>query len=67
MAWHPFRHFGLKISAFVLGLLLWITVSGQQVERSVVVQLQFRNVPASLEIIARSSDRLDVRIDLSGC
>ena len=35
MAWHPFQHFGLKVAALALGTLLWLTVSGQQVERRV--------------------------------
>ena len=35
MAWHPFRNLGLKVAALGLGTLLWFTVSGQQVERTV--------------------------------
>ena len=35
MAWHPFRNLGLKVVALLLGTLLWFTVSGQQVERTV--------------------------------
>jgi YbbR domain-containing protein len=51
MAWHPFRNFWLKLAAVVLGTLLWFTVSGSQVERRVpAVQVQYRNLPASLEI-----------------
>ena len=60
MAWHPFRNPGLKIAALGLGTLLWITVSGQQVERSVLVQLQFRNVPPSLEISGDPPRTVDV-------
>src|SRR5947209_5212720 len=62
MTWNPFRHFWLKIAALGLGTLLWITISGQQVERSVVVQLQFRNVPASLEITGDTPHTIDVRL-----
>ena len=62
MAWNPFRHFWLKIAALGLGVLLWITVSGQQVERSVLVQLQFRNVPASLEIVGSPPRNVDVQV-----
>jgi YbbR domain-containing protein len=62
MTWRPFRDWGLKLAALGLGTLLWITVSGQQVERSVVVQLQFRNVPASLEIIGDAPHTVDVRL-----
>jgi YbbR domain-containing protein len=50
MAWRPFRHAGLKVAALGLGTLLWLTVSGQQVERPVLVQLQLRNVPSTLEV-----------------
>jgi YbbR domain-containing protein len=51
MAWHPFRNFWMKLAAVVLGTLLWFTVSGQQVERRVPgVQVQYRNLPESLEI-----------------
>jgi YbbR domain-containing protein len=62
MAWNPFRHFWLKIAAIGLGTVLWITVSGQQVERSVVVQLQFRNVPVALEITGDTPHTIDVRL-----
>src|SRR4249920_1087564 len=62
MTWHPFRHFWLKVAALVLGTLLWITISGQQVERSIVVQLQFRNVPVSLEITGDAPHTVDVRL-----
>ena len=51
MAWRPFRNFGLKIVAVGLGALLWFTVSGQQVERTVIgVPVVYLNKPANLEI-----------------
>ena len=51
MAWHPFRNFGLKLVALLLGALLWFTVSGQQAERTVPgVPVVYRNKPAGLEI-----------------
>jgi YbbR domain-containing protein len=51
MAWHPFRNFGLKLVALLLGALLWYTVSGQQAERTVPgVPVVYRNKPAGLEI-----------------
>jgi len=62
MAWNPFRHFWLKFAALGLGTLLWITISGQQVERSIVVQLQFRNIPASLELTGDPPHTIDVRL-----
>lgn len=57
MAWHPFRNIGLKLAALALGTLLWLFVSGQQVERSVSgVPVYYRNVPPTLVI---TGDRLD--------
>jgi YbbR domain-containing protein len=51
MAWHPFRNFGLKVVALILGTLLWFTVSGQQVEREIPdVPVVYRNKPPNLEI-----------------
>ena len=51
MAWHPFRNIGLKIAALCLGTLVWFTVSGPRVERTISgVPVIYRNVPASLEI-----------------
>jgi YbbR domain-containing protein len=51
MAWHPFRNFGLKFFALLLGSLLWFTVSGQQAERTVTgVPVVYRNKPPGLEI-----------------
>ena len=35
MAWHPFRNFGLKVAALGLGTLLFFTVSGPRVERTI--------------------------------
>lgn len=62
MAWHPFRNLGLKVAALGLGTLLWVTISGQQVERRVSVQLQFRNVPASLELTGDTPPTVNVRL-----
>ena len=51
MAWNPLRNLGLKFVALGLGVLLWFTVSGQQVERKVPgVQVHYRNLPAALQI-----------------
>jgi YbbR domain-containing protein len=51
MAWHPFRNLGLKVAALGLGTLVWFTVSGPRVERTISgVPVIYRNVPASLEI-----------------
>ena len=60
MAWRPFNHFALKVAALCLAVLLWITVSGQQVQRNVLVQLQFRNMPSSLDMTGDTPRLADV-------
>jgi YbbR domain-containing protein len=50
MAWKPFRNLGLKAVALALGTLLWLTVSGRQIERRVPVPLSYSNVPPTLEM-----------------
>jgi YbbR domain-containing protein len=51
MAWHPLRNLGLKMAALALGLLLWLTVTGELVERKVTrVPIFYRNLGADLEI-----------------
>jgi YbbR domain-containing protein len=60
---HPFRHLGLKTLAVLLATLLWMTVSGEHVvERSLRVPLEFRNIPAALEIVGNAPDTVDVRL-----
>jgi YbbR domain-containing protein len=56
MAWHPFQHFGLKVAALVLGTLLWLTVSGRQVERRILVPVSYSNVPEGLEMTSEQPD-----------
>jgi YbbR domain-containing protein len=63
MAWRPLRNIGLKIAALALGTVLWITVSGHEVERRVRVPVSFSNVPAQLEM---TSDHDDVSIQVRG-
>src|SRR5436190_23071220 len=62
MAWRPFNHLALKIAALILAVLLWITVSGQQVQRNMLVQLQFRSIPMSLEMTGDTPRIADVRV-----
>jgi YbbR domain-containing protein len=51
MAWHPLRNFGLKFAALALGILLWLTVTGELVERKVTrVPIFYRNLGSGLEI-----------------
>lgn len=62
MAWHPFRNPGLKLTALVLGVLVWFTVSGPQVERDVArVPVVYRNVPPNLQITNRD-DTVSVHV-----
>lgn len=62
MAYHPFRHLGLKLLAVVLASLLWLTVTGDHVvERSMRVPLEFRN-PQELEIVGDPPGSVDVRL-----
>jgi YbbR domain-containing protein len=63
MAYHPFRHLGLKVLAIALAALLWLTVAGEhEVERTLRVPLEFRNTPEALEIVGEPPSTVDVRI-----
>jgi YbbR domain-containing protein len=63
MAYHPFRHLGLKVLAIALATVLWLTVAGEHVvERSIRVPLEFRNIPAQLEIVGDPPATVDVRL-----
>jgi YbbR domain-containing protein len=63
MAYHPFRHLGLKMLAITLAVLLWLTVAGEhEVERTLRVPLEFRNTPETLEIVGEPPSTVDVRL-----
>jgi YbbR domain-containing protein len=63
MAWHPFRHLGLKAASLLLGALLWFTVSGQQVDRIVQgIPVVYRNVPTALEITGTRTNNVDAQM-----
>ena len=63
MAYHPFRHLGLKVLAIMLASVLWFTVAGEHVvERSLRVPLAVRNLPPSLEIVGDLPESVDVRV-----
>jgi YbbR domain-containing protein len=63
MAYNPFRNTGLKLLAVALASLLWLTVAGEHVvERSLRVPLEFRNIPAGLEIVGDPPATVDVRV-----
>ena len=60
MAYHPFRHLGLKFVALVLASLLWLTVAGEHVvERILAVPVEFRNKPAHLEVVGNPPDSVE--------
>jgi YbbR domain-containing protein len=63
VAYHPFRHLGLKALAVALATLLWLSVAGDHlVERSMRVPLEFRNIPPALEIVGDPPTSVDVRL-----
>jgi YbbR domain-containing protein len=60
---HPFRHLGLKFVALALATLLWLSVAGEHiVERIMRVPLEFRNIPAELEVVGDPPATVDVRL-----
>ena len=63
MAYHPFRHLGLKVLAIILASVLWFTVAGEHVvERSLRVPLAVRNLDTTLEIVGELPAAVDVRV-----
>ena len=63
MAYHPFRHLGLKVLAIMLASVLWFTVAGEHVvERSMRVPLAVRNLPQNLEIVGDLPETVDIRV-----
>jgi YbbR domain-containing protein len=63
MAYHPFRHLGLKFLSIALAVAIWLAVGDQRsVERSVRVPLEFHNVPDGLELVANPPDSVEVRL-----
>ena len=63
MAYHPFRHLGLKFVALVLASLLWLTVAGEHVvERIFRVPVALRNIPSNLVVVGDPPDSVDVRL-----
>ena len=63
MAYHPFRHLGLKILAITLATLLWLTVAGEQVvERALRVPLEIQGKPENLAIVGDPPGAVDVLV-----
>jgi YbbR domain-containing protein len=63
MAYHPFRHLGLKFLSIALAVAIWLIVGDERsVERSVRIPLEFHNIPDGLELVANPPDGVDVRL-----
>jgi YbbR domain-containing protein len=63
MAYHPFRHLGLKFLSVAVALGLWFTVAGEQtVERSLRIPLELRNRPERLELVEGPPATVEVRV-----
>jgi YbbR domain-containing protein len=63
MAYNPFRNLGLKVMALLSASGLWLVVAGEhEVERSMRVPLEFRNIPNGLEIVGDPLATVDVRV-----
>jgi YbbR domain-containing protein len=63
MAYHPFRHLGLKFLAVAVAFGLWFTLAGEEtVERSLRVPLELRNRPERLELVENPPTTVDVRV-----
>jgi YbbR domain-containing protein len=62
MAWHPFRHPGLKLISLTLAVLLWLTVNGHQIERRIRVPLSYSNMPGGIEMTGDQLDDVNVNI-----
>jgi YbbR domain-containing protein len=63
MAYHPFRHLGLKFLSVAIAVALWFAVAGEQtVERTVRAPLAFQNQPEILELVDNPPGQVDVRV-----
>lgn len=63
MAYHPFRHLGLKFLATAIAVALWFAVAGEQtVERSLRAPLALQNQPEHLELVDSPPAQVDVRV-----
>ncbi len=63
MAYHPFRHLGLKFLSVGIALGLWFTVAGERtVERMLQVPLELINPPEQLVLVESPPGFVDVRV-----
>jgi YbbR domain-containing protein len=63
MAYHPFRHLGLKFISVAIAAALWFAVSGEQtIERTLRAPLAFQNQSDTLELVDSPPSTVDVRV-----
>jgi len=59
----PFRNFGLKVLSLGIGVMLWMSVSGEEtVERGLRAPLELQQFPSGLEILGDAPSTVDVRV-----
>jgi len=59
----PFRNLGLKALSLGIGVMLWMSVSGEEtVERGLRAPLELQQFPAGLEIQGEAPSTVDVRV-----
>src|SRR5215471_7754942 len=59
----PFRNFGLKALSLAIGVMLWMSVSGEEtVERGLRAPLELQQFPTGLEILGEAPSTVDVRV-----
>jgi YbbR domain-containing protein len=59
----PFRNFGLKVLSLGIGVMLWMSVSGEEVvERGLRAPLELQQFPAGVEIMGEAPSTVDVRV-----
>ncbi len=58
-----FRNLGLKVLSVAIAVLLWLTLSGEQiVERGIRVPLEIQNLPTDLLLVEDPPEFVDVRV-----
>jgi YbbR domain-containing protein len=63
MAYHPFRHLGIKFISVAVALGLWYIVAGEEtVERSLPVPLELQNRSERLEMVDNPPTTVNVRV-----
>jgi YbbR domain-containing protein len=59
----PFRQFGLKLISFLVAVMLWMIVSGEEtVDRGLRVPLELQQLPADVELTGDVPTTVDVRV-----